>query len=65
MYKIIHSVKVIKHHEISRQAPDKEDLVQDPLCHTYVPVTQAYAKEINGKTLYFCSKECCDQYESK
>ena len=39
-----------------------EDLVEDPACHTYIPVSQAYKKEIAGKNYYFCSKECCENY---
>lgn len=39
-----------------------EDLVEDPACHTYVPVSQAYKKEISGKDHYFCSKECYEAY---
>lgn len=39
-----------------------EDLVEDPVCHTYVPVSQAYKKEIAGKNYYFCSKECYENY---
>jgi len=39
-----------------------EDLVEDPACHTYIPVSQAYKKEIAGKNYYFCSKECCEGY---
>ncbi len=42
-----------------------EDLVEDPNCHTYVPVSQAYRKEIDGKNHYFCSKECCEAYVSE
>ena len=40
-----------------------EDLVEDPLCHTYVPVTHARRAEIDGKTVYFCSEECLEQYK--
>lgn len=40
----------------------REDLVEDPVCHTYVPVSQAYKKEIAGKNYCFCSKECCEKY---
>lgn len=39
-----------------------EDLVEDPVCHTYIPVSQAYKKEMAGKNYYFCSKECCEGY---
>jgi uncharacterized protein len=39
-----------------------EDLVEDQFCHTYVPLSQSYKKEIAGKDYYFCSKECCESY---
>jgi YHS domain-containing protein len=39
-----------------------EDLVEDPFCHTYVPVTHARRVEIDGKTVYFCSEKCLKQY---
>jgi uncharacterized protein len=39
-----------------------EDLVEDPVCHTYIPVSQAYKIEMAGKNYYFCSKECCEGY---
>jgi uncharacterized protein len=46
-------------------APSKgEDLVQDPFCRTYVPKSQAYLKEIDGRQQYFCSQECCEKYLS-
>jgi len=43
-------------------APKGEDLVQDPFCKTYVPKSQAYVKEIDGKPHYFCGKECFEKY---
>ena len=42
-----------------------EDMVQDPECGTYVPLGDAYKAKINGKTLYFCSKACCEAYRKK
>jgi len=39
-----------------------EDLIEDPLCHTYVPVSNAHRASIDGKTVYFCSRKCHDQY---
>jgi YHS domain-containing protein len=41
-----------------------EDLMQDPLCKTYVPKSQAYVREIEGQSQYFCSRECCEKYLS-
>ena len=40
-----------------------EDLVEDPLCHTYVPVGDSCQTEIDGKTVYFCSQKCLEQYK--
>jgi len=41
-----------------------EELVKDPWCGTYVPLSTAYKVKKNGDTLYFCSKECFEKYES-
>jgi len=39
-----------------------EDLVEDPACHTYIPISQAYRKEISGRTYNFCGKQCYEKY---
>jgi uncharacterized protein len=44
---------------------EKEDLVMDPYCNTYVPVSDAYKASINGKTVYFCSEECFNKYKAE
>ncbi|MDO9529508.1 MAG: hypothetical protein Q7J27_10170 [Syntrophales bacterium] len=44
---------------------EKEDLVMDPYCHTYVPISDAYRASINGKTVYFCSEECFNKYKAE
>jgi uncharacterized protein len=47
-------------------APEKtargEEMVQDPQCGTYVPISLAVEKKIDGRKVYFCSKECRDAY---
>jgi uncharacterized protein len=40
-----------------------DEMVQDPVCGTYVPEREAEKRFIRGKTYYFCSKECADEYE--
>ncbi len=42
-----------------------EDLVEDPHCHTYVPLSEAFRVDVDGKTLYFCSKECYKKFREK
>jgi YHS domain-containing protein len=47
-------------------APEKtasgEEMVQDPHCGTYVPISLAVEKRIDGRKVYFCSEECRDAY---
>lgn len=44
------------------QASRGEELVEDSYCHTYIPLSNAYPKSVSGKTLYFCSKKCLEEY---
>ncbi len=37
-------------------------LVEDPVCKSLVPKQQAVTHEHEGKTIYFCSEECCKQF---
>ncbi|MDO8785599.1 MAG: hypothetical protein Q7J12_05210 [Syntrophales bacterium] len=39
-----------------------EDLIEDPYCHTYLPLSSAYQGSVEGKPLYFCSRECFERY---
>jgi uncharacterized protein len=43
---------------------EDEDMVKDPYCNTYVPLSNAYKASVDGKTLYFCSEECFEKYVS-
>jgi YHS domain-containing protein len=42
-----------------------EDLIEDPYCRRYLPMSQAFMTSIDGKTVYFCSRGCCEQYLSE
>jgi YHS domain-containing protein len=66
VYKIIKSIRrekpfVVQNNNKSN-AGVGEELVEDPYCHTYIPISQACKKEIAGKEHYFCSKECSEKY---
>jgi uncharacterized protein len=37
-------------------------MVKDPYCNTYFPKRSGLALTVDGKELYFCSKECRDKY---
>ena len=70
IYLIFRVVKSMKRSRLERGGSARvihprasgEDLIEDPVCRTYIPVSQAYAKEIAGETYYFCGKECCEKF---
>lgn len=69
-YKVVTLLRRVKSRDTGDDrgyaAPLKgEDLVQDPFCGTYVPQSQSYVKEIDGREKYFCSRECCEKYLSE
>ena len=39
-----------------------DELVEDPVCHTYIPKGQALLLKQKNKTYYFCSTECRDKF---
>ncbi len=46
-----------------RQTTGGEDLVEDPNCHTYIPLSDAYKASAYGKIYYFCSRKCIDEFK--
>ena len=48
----------------AEELPVNEDiLMEDPVCHTYVPQSSAIKTEKNGEMYYFCSQKCCDEFK--
>lgn len=48
-------------HKESAPAPPRakaEEMVLDPVCGSYVPISAAIPASRDGKTVYFCSEEC-------
>jgi YHS domain-containing protein len=62
LYKLVSGWKAVTGPSKKNLPAAGEDLVEDPLCHTYVPVSHACRISIEGKTFYFCSQKCLDQY---
>ena len=67
LYKIINEVRQLKsgkkeNFQYKSTSTDGEDLVEDPVCHIYVPLSQAFKKQISGRDYYFCSKKCSDEF---
>lgn len=44
--------------------PVMDVLVEDPVCHTHIPKSQAVQLQHNHKMYHFCSKECCKTFLS-
>lgn len=69
VYRVIKSISALhggkkQNYKSERILTDGEDLVEDPVCHRYIPISQAYKKEISGREYFFCSRECSDKYKS-
>ena len=45
-----------------RSTAAPEEMKQDPVCGTWVPVSQAIKIEHMGSQLYFCSPKCRDRF---
>jgi YHS domain-containing protein len=46
-----------------RPNPGGEDLVEDPVCGSYVPEGSALKTSVNGRNVYFCSRDCLEKYK--
>ncbi|MBN2539247.1 MAG: YHS domain-containing protein [Deltaproteobacteria bacterium] len=57
--------KISKNRSGEQSRVEGEDLVKDPYCGTYVPINSAYKTAKDGRTLYFCSKECLEKYKKE
>lgn len=47
------------------EAADDEpgnEMVHDPVCHTYIPKSLAVQKTIHGERVYFCGHECAAKF---
>ena len=40
-------------------------LVEDPVCHNYIPKGQAVQLHHNKQIFYFCSNKCCEMFLEK
>ncbi len=43
----------------------RDELVKDPVCQTYVVMSRAVRREVNGAVTYFCSPACADLYAQR
>lgn len=46
----------------SKEAPSGEEMVLDPVCNSYIPVSTAISSNAGGHIEYFCSEECRERF---
>ena len=47
---------------LASRRTERDELVKDPVCQTYVVRSRAVAANVNGATAHFCSRECAARY---
>ena len=43
----------------------RDELVKDPVCQTYVVRSRAIRNEAGGRSVYFCSPRCAEQFRER
>ena len=51
--------------QAGKQPPITDELVQDPVCGVYCPKRDALPLNRQGKTYYFCSDKCRQEFKEK
>lgn len=44
---------------------DQDQMVEDPVCHTFVPRRIAVVEKIGGQTYCFCSRQCAVTFQNQ
>jgi YHS domain-containing protein len=42
-----------------------DQMIQDPVCRTYIPRANAVSASIGGQTYYFCSTDCAHTFHKQ
>ena len=45
-----------------RNRVQRDELVKDPVCQTYIVMSRALKSQDGGMTVHFCSRECAERY---
>lgn len=52
-----------KVNETKNNSLQPEEMMQDPICKTYIPKSQAVLHHEKNKTVFFCSEDCKNKYK--
>jgi YHS domain-containing protein len=47
------------------QVPARDQMIQDPVCHVYVPRASAVGAVVGGQHYFFCSQDCAKRFEAR
>lgn len=64
-YRVVRSFLSKKELPPTRPKGAIDEMVQDPQCKVYIPMRQAEKRVLRGKTYYFCSASCAEEFEKK
>jgi len=56
---------VSRNNRTDASTPVDDVLEEDPVCKRLVPRKQAKRANVNGKTYYFCSDDCCEAFRKE
>ena len=69
VYKLVRGIvlkALSKFESFQSGAPSQiEEMVQDPVCGSYISADHAVSGEFGGKRLLFCSDKCLNEYKEK
>ncbi len=69
LYKLLFAKKSVTGEVPNSETPEgqplQDVLVEDPVCHTFVPKGQAESLQVDDQTYYFCSEECRKSFKTK
>lgn len=61
------NLKVESKSDARQAAPeaDSEEMVLDPVCKSYIPISSSVSSSVSGRVEYFCGPECRDKFISR
>jgi uncharacterized protein len=69
LYKLVRGIMLLfwgdRMNPGDREITNREDLVEDPWCHTYIPQSNAYQTTIEGRKIFFCSRDCYKKFKEE
>ncbi len=65
LYRVIFGGKKKVSGKTEQLPPNEDVLMEDPVCHTYVPMSSSLKTEKDGEIYYFCSQKCCDAFKEE